>query len=195
MSSHLDDDPEKADSAASPGMPEPREPDPKREPASDLSSDLEALQIPDELKAVIEAVEDPMQRATVIRIAEEMSWHGPLPPPPILAQYNDAYEGCAHDLVQMAIANSVHRQSMERTNLTADIKLRSRGQILGGIIALTVIVGAVILIAIDKEIGGLIALLTTLVGVIGLFVYTRREERAEVRENLRQVDGMSPPEE
>jgi uncharacterized membrane protein len=74
-----------------------------------------------------------------------------------------------------------HRQELERQIVGANIKNRSRGQIIGAFLATIVIVGGIVLIALDKEVAGLATLLSAVGVLVGRFVvhelWSGRRER------------------
>lgn len=51
-------------------------------------------------------------RQVITRVSRFFS--GPLPPPEVLAGYNDAFQGAAERIVTMAESQLKHRQEMER---------------------------------------------------------------------------------
>jgi uncharacterized membrane protein len=57
-----------------------------------------------------------------------VSYQGPLPPPEMLVQYNQAYPGCAQDIVKMAVSQSEHRQHLEKRVVDAQILGERIGQ-------------------------------------------------------------------
>jgi uncharacterized membrane protein len=70
-------------------------------------------------------------------------WNGPLPPPAILDQFEQVIPGSAERILQMAEKEQAHRLAREEKESAADIRDSSRGQTLGGIVALSAILGAV----------------------------------------------------
>lgn len=52
----------------------------------------------------------------------EASYVGPLPPPGMLIQYNEAVPGAAERILAMAERQSAHRESMETVVVTAGAK-------------------------------------------------------------------------
>lgn len=103
--------------------------------------------------------------------AVRVEFSGPLPPPPLLAQYNEALPNGADRIVKLTENQAKHRQSME-----------SRGQIFTFALAMVALVGGIILIALGKSAEGLIPLVAAIAGLGGLFVYreiqTHRGEKA-----------------
>lgn len=104
-------------------------------------------------------------------------WSGPLPPPAALEQFERASPGAADRILTMAEREEEHRQSLERMMATSEIKSRNRGQFLGFAIAAITLVGGIWLVYEGKDWPGLVAILTPLVGLVGIFVYTQSREQ------------------
>ena len=129
------------------------------------------------------------------------SFSGPLPPPQILRAYEDVFPGCAERIVAMAEKQSSHRQVLETDRITATNQTEHRGQIFAFVIALTSILGGIYLISIEKDAGGLTAIIAALVGLVGAFVYgkyaqakERLQKRRPFEERKAQDDSQrSPP--
>lgn len=111
------------------------------------------------------------REAVFALVRQEMSvqFSGPIPPPALLKQYNEALPDGAERIVQMAEQQSAHRRAME-----------TRGQFFGFSLALIVLVGAIVLIALDKKVEGLIALVGSVATLAGLFVYRESQERKQL---------------
>ena len=104
-------------------------------------------------------------------------WSGPLPPPAALEQFERASPGAADRILSMAEREEEHRQSLERIMATSEIKTRNRGQFLGFFIATITLIGGIWLVYEGKDWPGLVAILTPLVGLVGIFVYTQSKEQ------------------
>lgn len=76
---------------------------------------------------------------------------GPLPPPEVLAKYEDVFPGAAERIFQMAENQAQHRRSLERISL----KLASRdsllGIITGFIIAIAGIAGGIYIVYLNPS--------------------------------------------
>jgi uncharacterized membrane protein len=104
---------------------------------------------------------------------EAAAFSGPLPPPEILARYNDALPDGADRIVKLAEEQSKHRRLME-----------SRGQVFAFTLALVAILAGVGLILDGKSAEGLVPLIGAIGGLVGIFVY------GEVRAHkARQIDA------
>ena len=101
---------------------------------------------------------------------------GPLPDPETLAKYNDIYPNLAKEIVDMARVQSEHRQSLEKIKLETEVKLRLRGQLIGGLtIAILIILGFV-LILLDKNIAGVSSIVIALLGIIYSISYGKNKD-------------------
>ena len=128
------------------------------------------------------------------------AYSGPLPSPDMLEKYNAAFEECAERIVAMTEKQALHRQELERDAQRANIaaiqkrqelekvivqtgvKNEARGQIFGFIIALSAIVGGTVVIAIGKDVIGLIAIISALASLAGVFIYGKRRQGRELTE-------------
>ena len=93
----------------------------------------------------------------------------------------------ADRIVTMAESQMQHRQSLESAVVNGNVVAQRRGQSMGFILGLITILGGIGLIAFDKDAQGLAAIITAFVGLAGVFVYGRieqRRERAQKREEL-----------
>ncbi len=72
----------------------------------------------------------------------------------------------------MAEREEEHRHSQEREMLRSDAKARGRGQWMAFLVALVIIVGGMWLIYKGKQWEGLVAVLTPLATLVGIFVYS-----------------------
>lgn len=108
------------------------------------------------------------------------AFSGPLPPPDVLAAYEHALPGCAERIILMAEEQGTHRRAMERAELEANRKSQTRGQYLAFVLAFVVSAGGIYLLAAGQSVEGLVALLTPLAGLAGIFLINRaREKRKE----------------
>lgn len=92
-------------------------------------------------------------------LSEQFS--GPLPHPNILRGYEQIVPGSAASIVESFVQEGRHRREREMRNVqmceswsAADINLQNRGQIFGFIIAMTGIVGGLLVAALWSPVGG-----------------------------------------
>jgi len=121
-----------------------------------------------------------------IHRTERYEFSGPLPPPNVLQQYNDAVPDAAERILLMAEQQSQHRQSLERRVIGTGSRDSLIGLIFGLIIGLAGIAGSTICILSRQQTGGLILGGGTLASLVGVFVYGSRQRRLE-RESKAQL--------
>ena len=89
-----------------------------------------------------------------------LEFSGPLPPPHILAQYNDALPDGAERIVRLTENQTEHRQRLE-----------TRGQLFTFILALVALAGGILLIILGHSAEGLVPVISAVVGLGRLFIY------------------------
>lgn len=99
-------------------------------------------------------------------------WSGPLPPPAALEQFERSAPGAADRILGMAEREEDHRHNQEQAMLRSDAQARSRGQWMAFLVAFVIIVGGIWLIYKGKQWEGLVAVLTPLATIIGIFIYS-----------------------
>lgn len=128
----------------------------------------------------------PAEERELVLAYEQRLFVGPLPHPELLAGYERASPGSAERIIAMAEKQGDHRRAQEDRLLDANIASEKRGQLLAFLLATLVCGGGIYLLAIGKGISGLVALLAPLAGLIGIFIYTAREQRKQ--EPARDLD-------
>jgi uncharacterized membrane protein len=122
------------------------------------------------------------------------AFSGPLPPPEILALYNNAFPGCAQRIVAMAEDQASHRQYLEKRVVDSNCQNERLGQIFGFFLGMTGLVCGTILIACDKDVSGFTVLIGSIGSLIGAFVYARRQQAKEREEKAKILPpSASPP--
>jgi uncharacterized membrane protein len=97
-------------------------------------------------------------------------------------KYNEAFPGCAERIVKMAETQATHRQMIEARALGAKIGNERVGQWMAFGIAMTAVAGAVWLMSIDRFEAGAVLFGSTLVSLVGLFLYGRIQQRRQLEE-------------
>ena len=144
-----------------------------------------------------QTVEKPSPRASVspseidsavrLRVQETLAirakfFSGPLPPPEHLAAYERTMSGAAKSIFQAFETEGEHRRSTESKVVDSNIRLESRGQTFGFVIAMTALIGGMGLMAFDKSISGAAISLSALATLAGVFVWSKRQKKRELGE-------------
>jgi len=133
------------------------------------------------------------QSALSNAVMVQAQFSGPLPPPAILEHYDQIQPGAANRIICMAEEQSAHRRAIEKLIVQAEASSQRLGPILGFIIAMTVIIGGMWLIANGREIGGLVAVLTALGALVGVFVYGKYQQQKELERESGQRSKQKKP--
>lgn len=109
------------------------------------------------------------------RLVMEKRYSGPLPPADEFAMYDKTTPGAGDRILLMAENQAKHRQQMEKDYLAIQHSSVQRGQMYGFCLALVVIIGGFILIAMDKDAYGIVAIITAVVGLVTAFAYGNKK--------------------
>ena len=104
-------------------------------------------------------------------IRQEMRYQGPIPPVEDFAGYERILPGAADRILKMAETQAGRRQTQERRAVTGDLIKAMMGTILAYITFAGAMAGAVYLLANDKPLYGLAALVTALGVAFGPKIY------------------------
>lgn len=115
-----------------------------------------------------------------------VSFQGPLPPPEILRQYGEVVPGGAERIMAMAERNQEHRHKLESDVILKGVRNESRGQWLGFVLFILLIVSGTYLLATGKKVEGLSTLVLNATTFAGLFVYSRRARQQELEKKRNQ---------
>lgn len=98
---------------------------------------------------------------------------GPLPPPDILARYNQIIPGAAERILRMAEDDALHQRQMEQVALTARAREAARGQHYGLIIGVAALATSIVALLAGLEQAASVIGGTTVVGLVTVFVVGR----------------------
>lgn len=108
-------------------------------------------------------------------------YQGPLPLPAHLEEFERILPGAAERILSMVEKQSAHRQEIEKTVIRGDSRRSWIGLFVGGFLAMTCIVGGLLLASYGEQpAAGTTIATASVVGLAGVFVYgthSRREER------------------
>ncbi len=98
-------------------------------------------------------------------------FQGPIPPPEILAKYEEIVPGAAERIIAMAELQGEHRRSLEKVVVNKDIGRATRGQIFAFLIAMTIIIGGFFMIWQGKSLEGMTSIIGAIATLAGVFVF------------------------
>ena len=104
---------------------------------------------------------------------------GPIPPPSYLARYNEVVPQGADRILAMAERQSKHRELLEAQVVAGNLSSQRRGSVFAFIISFVTILGGMYLIYSGKDASGLATVITSLAGLGGVFIYSKREQAKE----------------
>ncbi len=117
------------------------------------------------------------------------SFSGPLPPPEILVKYNEVLPGAAERIVAMAEKQQSHRQDLERKLVFSNAESQVRGSYLGFVVCMTVVLGGFYLLYLGRQITGIIAVVTPLIGLVSVFVYGKHAQQKDLNEKAKPANA------
>lgn len=109
----------------------------------------------------------------------EATFFGPLPPPSLLAKYNEVIPNGAERIMVMAERQSEHRERLESRVVDGNVANQTRGSYFAFTIALIAIVGGFYLILKGKDASGLAMVIGSLVALVSVFFYAKHEQKNE----------------
>lgn len=117
----------------------------------------------------------------MVMCSENQIFSGPLPPPEAFRKYEQILSGSADRILKLAEVQSSHRQFLEKKVVGGEQFRASVGLFLGFIIGMTVIIGGLIMIYLEKDWQGFILLAGGIVSLVGIFVIGRKQKRDDLR--------------
>ena len=129
----------------------------------------------------------PHTQGSDLVVRQEAYFSGPLPPPSLLAKYNDVIPNGAERIMAMAERQSAHRESLEARVINGNVASQTRASYFAFIVLLSAILGGIFLLHEGKSIVGLSTIITSVGGVAGIFFYSKREQRKERAEKAANI--------
>lgn len=105
--------------------------------------------------------------AAIIASAE---YSGPLPPPGMLAAYEDVAPGSAQIILDAFQSEQAHRQKLEEDVIMGGTRRARNGQIFGFAVAMAFLAAAVVLVLTGNDVAGIILGTVDLVALVTVFV-------------------------
>ena len=135
-----------------------------------------------------ESIEDAEVVASIRSTTSISSFSGPLPHPEILAQYDAVLPGLAERIVAREERRDAHDQSIEKTVIEGGSKRAYLGLASGTIVAIILILCGTFLVYNGHDWAGTTLVVATIVGLVGIFVYSTQTRSVERREALREAE-------
>lgn len=120
----------------------------------------------------------------VMHSVELSSYSGPLPHPDILRGFEEVLPGSAKRIFTQFEEQPAHRRSMEAKVISSGAFSQRMGTISASLIGLAGVVGGLWLTHEGKGVAGLSSLFGTLAGLVGAYLYKRKQQDRE-REDKR----------
>lgn len=108
---------------------------------------------------------DTESRPSQVIFATE-SYQGPIPPPDLIAAYEEAIPDGGKQVLGLANTEQTHRHRLEERQLEAAISAQRLVHILTFLLTLVIILGGFYLVEHNKEIGGYIAIAVAASGIL-----------------------------
>jgi len=103
------------------------------------------------------------------------SYSGPLPPPEILARFEELYPGSAKLIIDDFLSESVQRREAERKILPSLLFRQTLGAISASLLGIVGLGGGIWLSHEGRSLGGLSSVLGTLGTLLAIFLYQNRK--------------------
>jgi uncharacterized membrane protein len=154
-----------------------------------VTAELEKFEtLPDQAK------NDLAQRIALRMVRMERRYHrGPLPDPKTLQGYEDVVPGSAKQIINQANAQTDHRMRLERMAIEANLGNSKRGQWFGFIIAMAVVGVGALAVFTGAGLIGLGLILPGLAALVGVFVYSQRQQQGQLQERRDAFPAAAEP--
>ena len=143
------------------------------------------LKFPPKLIKVIESLpekEREVVKAMFMAISIKESFRGPIPPPEMLAKYNDAFPDGAQQIFNLTKEQSVHRMDLEKSTIKEQQKQGRNGQIFGFILGFFgLLIAGLCAYTGHDAVGGIIGTLD-ICGLVGIFVLGRYKQQEDLND-------------
>jgi uncharacterized membrane protein len=107
--------------------------------------------------------------------------------PEVLERYNQVVPTAAERILKMAETQHDHRIAIEQQAVDSNVNSQELGTILGFIIAMTAILGGIFLAYVGRETSGLTSIISALVGLTGVFVYGKSQQRKDLTDKTKAI--------
>lgn len=135
-----------------------------------------------------EIAQQPQAQMQSMTVKKEERFSGPLPPPAILASYDELCPGSAQTIIDQFVRQGDHRMQLETKVISNEILRANAGLAAGFLLAAGVLIGSGYFITLGYELGGAIGIVSALGSLVGVFIYgthSRKDERIQ-KERMRR---------
>lgn len=133
-------------------------------------------------------IQQQQQQSKLVMQRVSQSFSGPVPPPDVLARYNDIIPNAAERILIMAEKQQEHRQDLESRVVIANTHSQTYGLAAGFVVAMTAVGGGIWLAAHGEETTGLVSIISALAALVGVFVYGRHKQKEELKNKAKPLD-------
>ena len=121
-----------------------------------------------------------------------ITYEAPLPPPTMLAEYEQVMPGISERLVTGMEQQRVHRQGLENRKIDADIASERKGQNYAFAIAALALIGSFYLIATGKDRAGIYLFITTFASLVTVFVIGKVKQSRDLAQKRKELKQLLP---
>lgn len=117
----------------------------------------------------------------------ESTWMGPLPPPQVLSQFDQAHPGAAKIIIEAFQEQSRHRQELEKLAISSNIAKEKRGQHYGFAIGVIGILCGTTCILLGHEWPGAAVIGVDLISLVSVFIIgkTKQTKDLQKKDNIK----------
>lgn len=119
-------------------------------------------------------------------------YQGPLPPPEMLAAYDEVKPGTADRLITLLELQTNHRIDIEKTVIYGSVRRADRGLVWGGVVALTGMLASAGLGFSGHEASAVALGIADLVSLVGVFVLGNNRQKQDINEKAKQPPPSAP---
>ena len=123
-----------------------------------------------------------------IEMMARVRFSGPLPPPDLLARYNEIIPNGAERIFAMAENQARHREKLETKVIEGNVSTQREGSWFAFILTLVALIGGMFLIYVVKNVSGLVAIIAALVSLASVFFFSKYEQRKERTEKSTSLE-------
>ena len=113
---------------------------------------------------------------------EVHAFSGPLPPPSVLAGYDQIKPGLADRIVRMAEEQSAHRRELEKAVVRSNVRNSTIGMVFALVVSLGAMTSSVFMVSMGCSGEGVAVALFALASLVAVFIYGKKQQHKELAE-------------